>query len=384
MMRLSAKDLALATIAVGLAATGVVLLDAGHGAERAPAAVAMPPMPVPVAPVVAQTVPVYLDFVGATQAVRTVTLQAKITGYLQAQPVPDGADVQQGELLYQIDPHDYQAALNQVEAQAARDAAALEYAQASQHRNEELVKDGWATKDAFDQSTSTYHQAKALIAADAAAIQTAMLNMHYTEIRAPFAGRLGQSQVHEGALINAAGTQLNTLVQLDPIYVAFNPSETDLPLIDGHRTGKSIPAEVTLPGSGGSRYEGTVTFLNNSVDQNTGTIAARATIANPQHTLLPGEFVHIRLHAGDRPGALLVPQIAVGSSQFGSYVYVADQGKAIRKPVTLGTTYGDLVVVTDGISAGEAVVVGNLQKVMPGASIQPIAGQRQDASKTSG
>ena len=212
-MRFSATTVGFTVSAVAAATVGLVLLGAsGHGAPGAGAAAQAAAMPVPVASVIRRSVPVYLDYIGTTEAIRTVTLQAQVTGYLAARGAPDGADVKQGELLYQIDPRDYQAALDQVKAQAQRDAAAHDYARVSQSRNSVLSKDGWVAKDTFDQTTSNFHQSEATLAADAAAIQTAQLKLGYTEIRAPFDGRLGKSLVHEGALINAAGTQFNTLV----------------------------------------------------------------------------------------------------------------------------------------------------------------------------
>jgi len=161
-MRFSPTNIGLGTGAVALVAIGFTLLaSAGHGDTRAPLASAPPPLPVPVSAVDRRTVPVYLDFVGTTEAIRNVTLEAKVTGYLAARPVGDGADVTQGQLLYQIDPRDYQAALDQASAQARRDAAAFDYARSSQHRTATLSKDGWATRDAFDQTTSTLRQSQA-------------------------------------------------------------------------------------------------------------------------------------------------------------------------------------------------------------------------------
>ncbi|MBV8870831.1 MAG: efflux RND transporter periplasmic adaptor subunit, partial [Acetobacteraceae bacterium] len=283
------------------------------------------------------------------------------------------------QLLYQIDPRDYHAALDCATAQARGDAANLAYSRVAQRRREALTKDGWFAKDAFDQSTSTLGQSQAALAADAAAIRTAALNLDYTEIRAPFAGRLGRSLVHKGALIGGGETQLNTLVQLDPIYVTFNPSETDLALIDKGVAGDEIPAEVTAPDNG-SRFAGALSFLDNTVDRSTGTIVARATVANPDRSLLPGESVHVRLHVADQPNALLVPQAALGSSQLGKFVYVAGKdGKAAQRLVSIGSTYGDLVRVTKGVEAGEAVIVGNLQKIAPGALVRPAAGQASTA-----
>lgn len=377
------KNLGLVAFGAALVATGFVLLDSSsHGAARAPA-VDPPAMPVPVVSVIQRTVPVYLDFVGTTEAIRSITLEAQVTGYLDSQGAPDGTDVRQGQLLYQIDPRNYQAALDRATAQARRDAAAYAYAQANDRRNTTLNKQGWVSNDSFDQSTSSFRQSQATLAADAAAIETARLNLGWTEIRASFAGRLGRSLVHEGTLISAAGTQLNTLVQLDPIYATFNPSETDLALLSKYRAGQTIPAEVTVPDDGGKRYKGHLTFLNNTVDGSTGTIVARATIANPDHTLLPGEFVHVRLLVADRPDTLLVPQVALGSSQFGKYVFVAEHGRAVQRMVSIGATYGDLVIINKGVTAHDAVLVGNLQKIAPGAPVRPVTGHAEARNVTS-
>lgn len=385
-MSIPLKHLSLAALGVVLAVTGFVLLDSSSfSAERSPE-VTTAAMPVPVVRVVQQTVPIYRDFVGTTEAIRRITLQAQVTGYLKSQAVPDGADVREGQLVYQIDPRSYQAALDQATAAARRDAAALQYARVTENRNGTLTKEGWVARQSLDQSVSTLWQAEATLAAAAATIQTARLNLGWTEIRAPFAGRLGRSEVHEGTLITAAGTALNTLVQLNPIYVTFSPSETDLALLEKFRRGKTIPAEVTVPDDGNKQYHGTLTFLNNSVDANTGTVVARATIANPNHTLLPGEFVDVRLLVADRPNTLLAPQIALGSNQFGKYVYVADHGQAKQRMVTTGATYGNMVVITKGLAANDAVIVGNLQKIIPGASVRPMPEQAQasDAAPNAG
>ena len=372
-MRLSATTAGFTAAAVAVAVTGLVLLGAsGHGTPNAGTSAQAAAMPVPVASVVRQTVPVYLDYIGTTEAIRTVTLQAQVTGYLAARGAPDGADVKQGDLLYQIDPRDYQAALSQVKAQAQHDAAAYDYSRASQHRNSVLSKDGWVATDTLDQATSNFHQSEATLAADAAAIQTAGLKLGYTEIRAPFAGRLGKSLVHEGALINAAGTQFNTLVELDPIYVTFNPSQTELAAIERSRSKGPVATDVQTSDDARERYSGTLSFLDNVVDRSTGTITARATIDNPDHTLLPGEFVHVRVHIADQPNALLVPQVALGSSQLGRFVYVIGKdGKAEQRIVSPGALYGGLVVIDKGVKEGDRIIIGNLQKVSAGVTVAP-------------
>ena len=328
-------------------------------------------LPVPVRAVVKKTVPIFLDYVGTTEAIRSVTLQAKVTGYLARHAVPDGADVKQGDLLYVLDQRDYQAALDQSKAQQARDAAALEYARARQGRNAVLSKQGWVSKDTYDQVTSSMDQAEAAVAVDRALIQTAELNLGYTEIRAPFDGRLGRSQVHEGALVTVAGTTFNTLVQLDPIYATFNPSETDLARISKAAAGGTVEAEILLSGDATPRLHGKLSFLDNNVDRATGTITARVIVDNPERTVLPGQYVRVRLHVGELDDALLVPQAAVGSSQIGKFVYViGPDNKAEQRYVSLGPAEGDLVVVTKGVGAGDHVIVGNLQKLGPGTAVQ--------------
>ncbi|MBV9516832.1 MAG: efflux RND transporter periplasmic adaptor subunit [Hyphomicrobiales bacterium] len=338
-------------------------------------------MPVPVTPVVKKTVPIYLEYSGRTESIRNIPLQARVTGYIAAQVAPDGADVKEGDLLYRIDPRDLQAALDQASAQAQRDAASLDYARANFNRGDELVKSGFVAKDTLDQRESAMRQAQAAVTMDQAAIRTAQLNLSYAEIRAPFSGRIGRNQAPIGTLVSVGGTTLNTLVQLDPIYVTFNPSEAELPDIQkAHAVGK-VEVEVLVPAETEAHHKGELTFLDNVVDRATGTITARATIANGDFALLPGQYVRARLHLRDEPDALLVPQTALGSSQLGKYVYVVGtDNKAEQRLVTLGPTAGELVVVTKGVHEGDQIITGNLQKIGPGAPVQPLPPKPQSGS----
>ncbi|RKP46350.1 efflux RND transporter periplasmic adaptor subunit [Trinickia fusca] len=383
MMKVSKFSLVAAALAIAIALCVPWLIP--RGAHRAagdpPPSRQAAVLDVPVTAVVARTVPVFLEYVGTTDAIRTVTLQAQVTGYLQKQAVSDGADVTASELLYQIDPRTYQATLDQAKAQAEKDAAALEYASASHRRNAVLSETGDVSTDTLQQSASTERQDKAALAADRALIETAQLSLLFTTIRAPFAGRLGLSLVHEGALISNAGTQLNTLVQLDPIYATFNPPDTDLPEIQARQSKGAIPVDVIVGQARTPQYRGKLALLDNSIVRGTGTITARATIENPNHTLLPGQFIRVRLHVADQLDTLLVPQVAIGSNQLGQYVYIVGPGNRLeQRYVTLGADYAPFVEVRKGVVKGESVVVGNLLKLSPGAAVRPTPAEMSKAA----
>jgi multidrug efflux system membrane fusion protein len=378
--------LKLALGAATILAAGAALFISTRGGTNNAVAAAPPAfaMPVPVADVVKKTLPIYLDYSARTESIRNVGLQAKISGYVQEQPVADGADVEKGTLLYKIDPRDYQAALDQAKAQLARDSAALDYANALAQRGVELAKTGALAKDMIEQRVSAAKQAESTLAADEAAVRQAENNLAYTEIRAPFAGRFGRNKAPVGTLITANSAALNTIVQLDPIYVTFNPSETDLGEIVKSRSGGTVVAEVLLPGETEARHKGALTFIDNAVDSATGTITARATIENKDFSVLPGQYVRVRLRVKEQPDTLMVPQVAVGSSQMGKYLYIVGEGNKVeRRPVTLGPVDAEQVSVLKGIAANDKVITGNLQKIGPGALVQPLPqGQRQaDATR---
>jgi multidrug efflux system membrane fusion protein len=367
----------LAATAVAVAAIGFVVLRRGETLVGSTAGAATPnpatmAMPVPVTTIVKKAIPIYLDYSARTESISNISLQAKVSGYIRQQHVPDGTDVKAGDLLYTIDPRDFEAALDQAKAQVQRDAAALDYARGNLDRGSSLAKSGNLAKDTLEQRASSASQAEASLAMDQAAVRTAELNLGYTEIRAPFAGRLGRNQAPVGALVSVGGAPLNTLVQLDPIYVTFNPSETDLAAIQKARTAGKIAADILLPGETQARHKGELTFIDNAVDRSTGTIVARATIDNADLSLLPGQYVRIRLAIGMEPDALMVPQTALGSSQLGKYVYVVGEGNKVdQRLVSLGPADGSLVAVTKGVFEGDRVINGNLQKIGPGALVQP-------------
>jgi multidrug efflux system membrane fusion protein len=264
-------------------------------AEAAPQEPRTVGIPGPMSDVLGNTIAKHLEYSGRTESIRSVVLQARIAGYVEAQVAPDGADVKEGDLLYKIDGRDLQAVLDQATARAQRDSASLAYARSNFSRGRELAKSGWFTKDNLDQREATMHQTEAALAMDKAAIRLAELNLRNAEIRAPFAGRIGHNQAPAGTLTNQAGTVLNTLVQLDPICVTFSVSETDLITIKNAQASGPVDVDVLLRGEPQPSHRGRLTFVDNVADPATGTITARATIRNPDLVVLPGRNARVHL-----------------------------------------------------------------------------------------
>lgn len=332
---------------------------------------------VTVAAVRPESVSAYLDFVGNLKAVQEVEIRARVEGYLTKKAFEDGADVKKGELLFLIQPQEYKAELERAQAQLAKDRAALSFARSQVRRYEPLVAQDLAPEDTLENWRTTAEERQGAVKADVAAVKLARLNLSYSTIRAPISGRIGRRLVDVGNLVGAdEETLLATIVQIDPIYVYFNPSESLIPRIaPENRPGG--PAQVRLRLSGGTEYPhpGTVDFIDNRVDPDTATITVRAVVPNPKKILVPGQYASVRLLLGKNPNALLVPERAVGTDLRGSYVFVlGPDNKVEQRYVHTGPLYErNRLLIEKGLKPGEQIVVKGLQRLRPGIQVEPKA-----------
>jgi multidrug efflux system membrane fusion protein len=375
-------SMALSAVIICLASSISLISGCDRKQERAPSSV------VTVARVEEMTVPIYLNYVGNTQAVRSVDIVARVEGFLWERNFTDGADVKEGDLLFVIDPRQYQAALDNARGQLAEDEAALAYAREQVERYRPLAEKQYITRDAFDQYVTKVKEAEAAVKADRANVKLAELNLSYCRMYAPFDGRIGQRLVDVGNVVGStqgfgATTKLATLVQLDPIYVYFSPTERDLPEILRKRNEGDLLATVILPDESIHPHQGKVDFIDNTVDSTTATITMRAVVPNPEKILLPGQYAKIRLLLTTKPNAIVVPEQAVSEDQEGLYVLVVGQdNKVEERSVVAGTAYNGMRVIEDGVKPGELVIIEGLQKVKPGSLVQTKLASFEDAPKS--
>ena len=324
--------------------------------------------------VISKTIPVYYDFVGNTQSIQSVDITARVEGYLIERNFKDGQNVKKGELLFVIDPRTYQASLDEAEAQLEKDRAALNYALEQVARYKPLVEKQYITTDEYDQYVTQTDEALAAVKADEAQVVQAELNLSYCYMYAPFSGRIGRRMVDVGNLVGVAGQDntLATLVKLDPIYVYFSPTERDIALLSRQFNKGKLRAYAVLPDEKISREEGYVDFIDNTVDESTGTLTMRAVIPNPDKLILPGQYTKIRLYVEDKPDAVLVPQKAIMSQQGENIVYVLGSDNKVKSTkVTTGSNYEQYTVIEEGLKAGEVIVTDGLQKIHDGEVVDP-------------
>jgi membrane fusion protein (multidrug efflux system) len=336
-----------------------------------------PPLVVHVVRAVRETVPISREYPGRTAAVNAVEVRARVRGTLEKALFREGADVQKGDLLFVIEQAPYRAALAEAEGALARARASAAKAERDWKRAEALFAQGVASAASHDAAKSALEEAQADVQTQDAAVERARLDLGYTELRAPIAGRVGRIQVDVGNLVGAGEeTVLTTLVQLDPLYVYFNPPEQErLEVIKGREAGHFVPRDeirVRLSLADGSDYPepGRIDFVDNAVDPSAGTVTVRAVFPNPDPILLPGEYAEVHVVLGQRE-AVLVPEKAVIEEQGSARVLVAgdDDVIASRNVDADGSDRGRRIILS-GLEAGERVLVDNLQRARPGMTVE--------------
>jgi multidrug efflux system membrane fusion protein len=328
-------------------------------------------VPVTVGKVQQRDVPISVSAIGSVQPLSTVAVKALVNGQLQRVWFGEGEDVTRGQRLFTIDPRPYQATLSEAEANLARDEASLHNAEAQAKRYVELIKKDYVTHEEYDRITSSAESARAVVAADRATIQNAQLQLSYCDIRSPMDGRTGSLLVHAGNLVKANDTaSLVTINQVTPVYVNFAVPESALNAIRAHG-GSSIPVSATPKESGQAIARGTLSFVDNAVDPQTGTITLKATFPNHDRALWPGQFVNVNLTLQTRAGATVVASRAVQLGQKGQYVYVvrADKGVEMR-PVNVFQTVGQDSIIQSGLTPGETVVMDGQLRLTPKSKVE--------------
>ena len=361
-------------ISLSVLVSGCDNKQAGASTNAAP-----PPPQVTVSRPMTKDVVHYAEFNGTTEAVESVTIRARVEGYLEKIHFSEGAMVQEGDLLFSIDQKPYLAILDEAKAQLAMRQAELRQARATKIRKENALRDRAVSEVEVIDARAELGKAEAGILAAEAEVRTAQLNLSYTRVTAPITGRIGRSMVDVGNLVGAGErTELSTIVQDDPIYAYFTISERDWVRYKAGQSDnaeveeKAIQVDMGLAGRKDFPYTGRLDFVDNRMDAATGTIEVRAIFDNTDHRIVPGLFARIRIPMGQTSDALLVPDSALGFDQQGRFLLVANKENVTEyRPVKAGELVGDMRVIRSGLKADERVIVNGLQKARPGGPVTP-------------
>lgn len=349
-----------------------------------------PPQEVSVVTVAPERIALSTELPGRLEASRVAEVRARVAGIVLKREFHEGSDVKAGDVLFRIDPSPFQAAYASAQAAVAKAEAARLQADLKVERYKPLVEFNAISKQEYDDAIAAQKQAAAELASAKAARQTASLNLGYATVTAPISGRVGRAQVTEGALVGQGeATLLATVQQIDPIYLNLTQSSTDAlrlqtAIANGQIKGVGDgQAKITVVTEDGRVYPqaGKLLFSDLTVDESSGAIMLRAEFPNPDHMLLPGMYVRARLEQAVNEQAITVPQQAVIRSNEGASVWVVGaDGKVAARPIKTGSVQGDAWIVSEGLKAGDRVIVEGLQKAKPGATVKPVPWQGADAN----
>jgi RND family efflux transporter MFP subunit len=354
------------------------------GCARAPVAARASPISVAVSQPVERYVTDYADFTARIAAVDSVEVRAHVWGYLEKVNFKEGALVNKGDVLFELDPRPYEALLNQAKAKVRQDEAQLAFDEAEYQRNLRLVGSGAVSRSDLDKTASAREVDKANIAADKAVVASRDLDLQYTRVTAPVSGRVSRYIVTVGNLIQAGdqggGTLLTTIVSVDPMYAYFDVDERTVQRVRQlSREGKmksdsetEIPVSLGLATDEGFPHQGTIDFVDNQVNPKTGTLRVRGVFPNKDQSLSQGFFARVRVPVGPPHQALLVSDRALDNDQGQKILYVVnDKNEVVSRPVRTGALHDGLRAIEDGLKPGERVIVNGLQQVRPGVIVEP-------------
>lgn len=356
---------------------GLIAISAsGCGESKQTAAPPPPPPAVTVARVVSEDYRPTMSFTGRVEAIHKVDLRARIDGFLEKRLFDEGADVKEGQLLFVIEKGLYQAALDEAQAGVEKAQATLQLAEIEVKRQTELVQKSASPQARLDETIARRGEANGVLLGAKANLEKAQLQLSYTDITSPIAGRISRAYVSVGNFVTPATGSLATIVSQDPIYVSFPVTQRELLELrkqDGGNGNRGDYA-VYLQLADGSRYDkpGKVDYLGVTINQGTDTVQVRAIFPNPERVLIDGALVSVVAEVGKSDKALLVPQQALQADQAGTFVLVVDKdNKVVVRRIELGESRGTRIVVLKGLAEGERVITEGIQKVRPGQVVQP-------------
>lgn len=366
-----------------LALPGLLLLG---GCHKAPPPSAPPPPTVTVAKPVAKKIVEHGEYTGRMAAIENVSVRPRVSGYIVQIPFKEGNIVKKDDLLYVIDPRPYQAALDQSAGQLKQAQAQQELNNRNFARAETLNATKVSSKEEFDQAATNRNQADAAVATAQAAVDAAKLNLEFTQVKSPIAGRISRQLVTVGNLVSTDTTVLTNIVSVDPIYAYADVDERTViayqKLIDEGKVKdareQSVAVAVAVAGEQGFPHKGVIDFVDNQINAATGTLSIRGIFPNADGNLLPGMFVRMQIPTSGEIDGLLITDRAVGSDQGQKFVYVLNGDKAERRPVTLGPVIDGLRVVRQGLKLDDQVVIDGLMKIQPDA---PVKAEQGDMNK---
>ena len=328
-------------------------------------------VPVSVAKAVQKTVPIELNAIGSGEAYSTISIKAQVNAVLEQVHFTQGDFVKKGDLLFTLDARPFQAALDQAQANVAHDKAQAGLNEVQAERYEKLLAAGVAPKEQYDQVKASAVAQEAAVQADEAAVQATKLQLQYCQIYSPIDGRTGALQVYPGNIVKQNDVPILVVInQITPLYVDFSIPEQYLGVVKKYMARGKLRVEATPYGDTVAEA-GYLTFVDNSVDANTGTIKLKATFANPDHRLWPGQFSTVSLRLAEEENATVVPSQAVQTGQSGDFVYVVGQDMtAEQRPVKVARTIGGESVISQGVAAGETVVTDGQLRLIPGIKVQ--------------